>query len=365
VFVCGAEAEGSTPFAELLKNGPAEYDSKKAEITASIDVETDPVVYPYSSGTTGLPKACCLTAYGLIANICQLAAPGVIEFAEDEVLSAVLPFFHIYGMVVLMNLGFRQNVTIVVYPKFDPAKYLSGISKYKVTCSHVAPPIIGFLAKHPVVANFDLSPLRELFCAAAPLGEELARQCQQRLGCLGSGQDAVPIRQGYGMTEMSPAATITRIGTDKPHSVGALLPNMEMKIVDVETKQPLPLKDETGKPSVGEFWFKGPNIMPRYLNNAEATAETIDEEGFLHTGDVGFMDDDGDCFIVDRCKELIKVKGFQVAPAELEDILSGHEAVAAVGVVGIPDEKSGEVPKAFVQVLSNGLEKGLPFSSCD
>ena len=183
----------------------------------------------------------------------------------------------------------------------------------------------------------------------------MATMCDRRLGPLGSGKEFVPIRQGYGMTEMSPAATITRIGTDKPSAVGALLPNMEMKIVDVEKKVPLPLKDANGKPSEGEFWFKGPNIMPGYLNNAEATAETIDAEGFLHTGDVGFMDEDGDCFIVDRCKELIKVKGYQVAPAELEDILCGHTKVAAAAVVGVADEKSGEVPKAFVE-LQPGVE---------
>ena len=177
----------------LLADG---FASAQAEIEASIDVKSHPIVYPYSSGTTGLPKACCLTAHGLVSNICQLAAPGVIQFTEDEVLTAVLPFFHIYGMVVLMNLGFYANVTIVVYPKFDPVKYLKGIGEYKVTTSHVAPPIIGFLAKHPVVDKFDLSSLRELFCAAAPLGEDLARACQKRLGPLGSGQKGgVPIRQ--------------------------------------------------------------------------------------------------------------------------------------------------------------------------
>merc|ERR1719197_2069753 len=130
-------------------------------------------------------------------------------------------------------------------------------------------------------------------------------------------------------------------GTDKPSSVGKLLPNMEMKIVDVESKEPLPHKKEDGTFNTGEFWFRGPNIMPGYLNNPEATKETIDDDGFLHTGDVGYMDNDGDCFIVDRCKELIKVKGFQVAPAELEDILCAHKAVAAAAVIGIPDEKSG------------------------
>jgi acyl-CoA synthetase (AMP-forming)/AMP-acid ligase II len=356
VFVCGPAPDGTTHFEDLLRDGPLEFDYLKAEIKATIDVKKDPVVYPYSSGTTGLPKACCLTAHGLVANIVQLSTEGIIELDTNDVLSAVLPFFHIYGMVVLMNLGLKFGATIVVYPKFDPVAYLSGIGKYKVTISHVAPPIIGFLAKHPVVDKFDLSPLKELFCAAAPLGEDLARACQKRLGPLGSGKEYIPIRQGYGMTEMSPAATITRLGTDKPSSVGALLPNMEMKIVDVESKVPLPLVDEEGRPSVGEFWFRGPNIMPGYLNNPEATAETIDADGFLHTGDVGFMDQDGDCFIVDRCKELIKVKGFQVAPAELEDLLCGHAAVAAAGVVGIPDEKSGEVPKAFVQ-LQPGADK--------
>ena len=157
------------------------------------------------------------------------------------------------------------------------------------------------------------------------------------------------------MTEMSPAATIATITTDKPNSIGTLVPNMEMKIVDVETKQPLPTLDAEGKPSVGEFWYRGPNIMLGYLNNPEATAETVDADGFLHTGDVGFMDSDGDCFIVDRCKELIKVKGFQVAPAELEDILCGHVKVAAAAVIAIPDEKAGELPKAFIQ-LQAGVE---------
>ena len=171
-----------------------------------------------------------------------------------------------------------------------------------------------------------------------------------------SASETLSIRQGYGMTEMSPAATIATVTTDKPNSIGCLVPNMEMKIVDVETKEVLPIVGADGKPSVGEFWYRGPNIMLGYLNNPEATAETVDADGFLHTGDVGYMDSDGDCFIVDRCKELIKVKGFQVAPAELEDVLCGHQQVAAAAVIGIPDERSGELPKAFIQ-LQAGVEE--------
>jgi len=266
----------------------------------------------------------------------------------------VLPFFHIYGMVVLMNLGLKCHVSIVVFPKFDPPAYLESIAKYKVTVSHVAPPVVAFLCKHPLVEGKDFSSLKELFSGAAPLGKEIARGVQKRLGKCAGG-DVVPIRQGYGMTEMSPAALVAKMGTDKPDAVGQLLPNMQMKIVDVETKEPLPRKGPDGKPSIGEFWFRGPNIMPGYLNNEEATKETIDADGFLHTGDVGYMDDDGDCYIVDRCKELIKVKGFQVAPAELEDILCGHKSIAAAAVIGIEDEKAGEVPKAFIQ-LQAGVE---------
>ena len=309
------------------------------EQQAEVDLREDTVVLPYSSGTTGLSKGVMLTHHNLVANIAQTIAPA--EITEDETFVAVLPFFHIYGMQVLMNCGLRVGATIVTLPRFDLEQFLAVHQDYGVTRSFVAPPIVVALAKHPLVDRFDLSALEQVFSGAAPLSGELAEEAGARLGC--------EVVQGYGMTELSPVSHLTPVGEFKPGSVGVTAPNTETAIVDIETGEFLPTGEE------GEVWVRGPQVMKGYLNQPDATAATIDADGWLHTGDVGVVDEDGHLFIVDRLKELIKFKGFQVPPAELEAVLLTHPAVADAAVIGRPDEEAGELPIGFV-VAKPGME---------
>jgi 4-coumarate--CoA ligase len=205
----------------------------------------------------------------------------------------------------------------------------------------VAPPVAVALAKHPMIDDYDLSCVQQVFSGAAPLSAELALEAGQRLGC--------EVVQGYGMTELSPVSHLTPVGQFKPGSVGVTAPNTEMRVVDPLTGDDLDVDAD------GEIWVRGPQVMKGYLNNERATADTITDDGWLRTGDIGHVDGDGHVFVVDRLKELIKYKGFQVAPAELEALLLTHPAVADAAVVGWPDEEAGEVPAAYV-VLRPGAE---------
>jgi acyl-CoA synthetase (AMP-forming)/AMP-acid ligase II len=299
----------------------------------------DLVALPYSSGTTGLPKGVMLTHRNLVANLCQVEGMQNFEgFGEQDMTMAVLPFFHIYGMVVIMMLGLAGGGTILVMPRFDMVEFLTLVQKYRVTILPLVPPIVLGLVKHPAVAQFDLSSVRLIFSGAAPLGEEIARALSQKLGC--------PVVQGYGMTEASPVTHLspTRNEPFKPGSAGKIVPNTEVKIVEVGSGSDAELP--VGKE--GELWIRGPQIMKGYLNRPEETAGCLDRDGWYHTGDVGYVDDEGYFFIVDRTKELIKYKGMQVAPAELEALLLTHPAILDAAVVRMADEEAGEVPKAYV-----------------
>ncbi len=327
VFVLG-EAEGATPFASLLQN-----DGQMPEV--QINPGEDLVVLPYSSGTTGLPKGVMLTHRNLVANVCQVEGAGKYV-TQDDVVIGVLPFFHIYGMLVILNASLYQGATIITMPRFDLEQFLQIMQDYSVTRAYLVPPIILALTKHPIVDQYDLSKLKMITSGAAPLGEDVARACAERLGCL--------VLQGYGLTETSP---VTHVSPEVPDriklaAVGPCVPNTECKVVDVATGA------ELGPNEKGEIWIRGPQVMKGYLNNPEATAAAIDAEGWLRTGDVGYADEDGYFYIVDRVKELIKYKGFQVAPAELEALLLSHPAIADAVVIPSPDEEAGEVPKAFL-----------------
>jgi acyl-CoA synthetase (AMP-forming)/AMP-acid ligase II len=300
----------------------------------TIDPANDVVVLPYSSGTTGLPKGVMLTHRNLLANLVQIQN---IENSEMRALVGVLPFFHIYGMVVVMNLGLLRGATCVTLSRFDLEVFLRVLQDWPIALAHIVPPIAVALAKHPVVDHYDLSGVRWLFSGAAPLGPQLTDAVQTRL-------PGVRVRQGYGMTEASPATHYTVPGADRPGKIGPLMPSTEGRIVDPETGQDL------GVGQAGEVWVRGPQVMKGYLNNPEATARTVDADGWLHTGDIGIVDEDGYLEIVDRLKELIKVKGFQVAPAELEALLLKHPNIADAAVIPVPDPESGEVPKAVVVV---------------
>lgn len=296
----------------------------------SIDPANDIVVLPYSSGTTGLPKGVMLTHRNLVAQLNQIDA---IESVQTPALLGVLPFFHIYGMVILVMHGLMRGSTIVTMPRFEFEPFLKVLQDWPIVTAHVVPPIVVALGKHPLVDSYKFPQLKFLFSGAAPLGPELTDAVEKRLG--------VKIRQGYGMTEASPATHYTVAGTERSGTAGKLMPSIEMRIINPETGTDLP----TGEP--GEVWVRGPNVMKGYLNNPEATSRTVDRDGWLHTGDIGFVDADGYLTVVDRLKELIKVKGFQVAPAELESLLLKHPKIADVAVIPVADEHCGEVPKAI------------------
>ncbi len=330
IFVLG-EADGATPFAELLQNDghlPA----------VSIDPRVDVVALPYSSGAGGLLKGVMLTHHNLVANITQCEHmefdPG-LELRQEDVVLGLLPFFHIFGMAVIMSWALRRGATVVTMPRFDMELFLNLMQTHKITYAHLVPPLIVGLAKHPLVEKFDLSSLRVIVSGAAPLSAELESAVRDRLGVI--------VTQGYGLTEASPVTHfLARNVADKAGSIGVLVPNTECKIADIETQAALGVRQD------GELWVRGPQIMQGYLNQPEATAAMVDSDGWLHTGDIGFCDEDGYFWIVDRLKELIKYKGFQVAPAELEEVLRGHPAVGDVAVIGVPDPEAGEVPKALV-----------------
>ncbi|HEV7474877.1 MAG TPA: 4-coumarate--CoA ligase family protein [Pyrinomonadaceae bacterium] len=323
----GGEINGATPFSSLL-------DSDGDFPVPVINPREDLVALPYSSGTTGLPKGVMLTHYNLVANMCQM--DGLEYFSADDTLICVLPLFHIYGLVVVLNQGLHQGSTIVTVPRFELEPVLQLMQDHEVTLAHLVPPIVLALSKNPLVDNYKLPKLKTIFCGAAPLDENLTRACMERLDC--------DVRQGYGMTETSP---VTHSSPADPllvkfGSVGVPAPNTECKVIDLETGALLLANQE------GEVCVRGPQIMKGYLNRPEATAATVDSEGWLHTGDIGYADVDGHFFIVDRAKELIKYKGFQVPPAELEALLLTHACVADAAVIPCPDDEAGEVPKAFV-----------------
>jgi 4-coumarate--CoA ligase len=329
IAVLGEAAEGATPLATLV-GAPIEQ--------VPVDLERHVLAIPYSSGTIGLPKGVMLSHANLVTNVAQIEAIEPVRPGERTL--AVLPFFHIYGMTVLMSYMLAGGGVLVTLPRFELEAALRLAEEHRMRRLFVVPPLVLALAKHPLVAGFDLSALEVVFSGAAPLGPELEAACAGRLGC--------EVVQGYGMTEMSPVSHFTPTGRGRPGSAGLTVPNTLCRFVDPESGADCAVGD------VGELWVKGPQVMLGYLNNPEATAAALGD-GWLRTGDLGRIDDDGYLTIVDRVKELIKVKGFQVPPAELEALLVTHPAVADAAVIGLPDAECGEVPVAFV-VRASGAE---------
>jgi acyl-CoA synthetase (AMP-forming)/AMP-acid ligase II len=239
-------------------------------------------------------------------------------------------------MIVVMKLALAGGATVVSMPRFDMEEFLGLVQQYKATTLPLVPPVVLGLAKSPLVDQFDLSSVRTIFCGAAPLGRELSIETSERIGC--------PIMQGYGMTEASPVTHLSSMDPEKsrPGAIGKVIPDTEVRVIDVESGQ------DCAQGNDGELWIRGPQIMRGYLNQPEETADCIDSEGWYHTGDVGYVDEDGFFFIVDRVKELIKYKAMQVSPAELEALLVTHPEILDTAVIPCPDEEAGEIPKAIV-----------------
>ena len=326
-------AAGHSNLRELLTEGAAAPE-------VSFDPATHVAVLPYSSGTTGIPKGVMLSHRNLVANVAQCRV--ALDLSESDRVLAVLPFFHIYGMTVLLNLALRQRASLVTMPKFDLVEFLTNIQKFQCTYLYIAPPIAVALAKHPIVDQFDISSVHTVFSGAAPLDGETAETAGRRINAR--------MMQGYGMSELSPVSHA--MPTDRydipVSSVGVMLPNTLNKLIDTETGEEITEVGADGVTKPGELWVKGPNVMLGYLNQPEATTETLDADEYLHTGDIAVYHEGGYFSIVDRVKELIKYKGYQIAPAELEALLLSQPKVMDAAVIGVLDEDKQEIPKAFI-----------------
>lgn len=333
-FMAG-EMEGYTPLMQLA------FDEGDKFPTVSIQSD-DVVCMPYSSGTTGLPKGVMLTHRNLCANIAQIGHPSVgFDFLPNQTLMNVLPMFHIYGMMVGMMLGLQRKIRTVTLPKFDPQMFIDALREYKPSCLPLVPPIISFLAKSPLMKSNDFDSVDYVICGAAPVGPSICDAFMEKIH-----PHRVEFLEGYGMTETSPVTLFNPRKGAKIGTCGVVMPNTEAKIVDIDSGESL------GPMQPGELWVRGPQVMKGYYKNEEATRSTIDADGWLHTGDVAIYDENEYFSIIDRLKELIKVKGLQVSPSELENILLKHSGIQDAAVIGIPDERCGELPRAYI-VRSN------------
>jgi 4-coumarate--CoA ligase len=298
------------------------------------DTASHPFLLPYSSGTTGLPKGVVLSHGNIIANLLQCDVIEGIGFSPDHKVISPLPFFHIYAFTVsLLYAAMKGNQIITMSKRFDLETFCQLVQDHKPQRAHLVPPIILALQKSPLVENYDMSSLRMISSAAAPMSPETEEGVKNRIGS--------DVKQLWGMSELSPVGILTSDLNIKPGSVGQVVSSTTAKVVDEHGKSLGPL-------DAGELLIKGPQVMLGYLNEPEKTAECLSPSGWLRTGDLAYYDEDGFFFITDRLKELIKVRGYPVAPAELEALLLTHEAISDAAVIQIPDDENGEIPRAYV-----------------
>ncbi|KAG7157935.1 4-coumarate--CoA ligase 3-like 4 [Homarus americanus] len=313
----------------LMMNGPSSISGsinlqhvlENTAVSFADPVETsrsDIAVMPYSSGTTGHPKGVTIS-----------------HDSYQEAVFGYLPFFHVYGFFVKIMAAFHTGSKLVCVPKFNPDTFTRDINHYKVRYLHTVPTVLNFLAHSPTVTPEALTSLEVTLCGAAPVALSAAQALMEKIG------RPIIFQEGYGMTEV----LLTHL-TPKTHqqigNCGRLLPNVSAKVVDTVTGEELPPNHN------GEICIKTPCMMSGYFQNTDATSAIFDKEGWLYSGDIGRYDEEGFFTIVDRTKELIKVKALQVAPSELEDVILQHPKVVEVGVVGVPDERLGEAPRAYV-----------------
>ncbi len=310
-----------------------------------IDPKEDLAVIQYTGGTTGLPKGCMLTHYNITSNIFQISIASTLERTRDDIILAHLPFYHIYGLTSVMGASTRLGISMVIMKRFELEKSLELIQEFKVTSVLTVMPVLTLLASSPdLLKQFDLSSLRFINNGGTPIVPKTATKLQKFTG--------ITVVQGYGLSEASPVTHENPLRQIKIESVGPPIPDTEQKIVDPETGM-----KELAHGEVGEVIVRGPQVMRGYWKKPEATAKTI-RDGWLYTGDLGKIDEDGYLYIVDRKKEVIKYKGFTIGPAEVEAVLLEHPAVDDCAVVGKPDPLAGEIPKAYVSLKSGARATG-------
>ncbi len=310
---------------------------------ADIDVVNDTALLPYSSGTTGLPKGVMLTHENLVSNILQSVEGELKFYSPDDVTLSPLPMFHIYSFLVSLHLPLFSGTPLITMKAFDMELFCKLVEEYKATRMHIVPPIVLGLAKHPIVDKYDMSSLQVGISAAAPLGGDIERAMSKRLNC--------SLKQAWGMSELSPIGTLNPDCTPKSGTVGPPVSNTQAKITCLETGANLPPGGS------GELHIRGPQVMKGYLGQREKTEECLSADGWLKTGDIASIDEDGYVTIEDRAKELIKVLGFQVAPAELEALLITHPDIIDSCVIPVLDDKTGEIPRAYVVLKPESVGK--------
>ncbi|XP_033346249.1 4-coumarate--CoA ligase 1-like [Bombus vosnesenskii] len=336
----GPIPDGTVPFKDLIARGKT-----LPPITSYQMSPNDLAVLPFSSGTTGLPKGVMLTHNNLVSNMqmveqtCEEKMWQTTTTDFQEVLPLILPFFHIFGLNGMVLPRIASGAKLITIPKFTPELFISVLMKHKVTGLYIVPPILLFLNACTYIKKQVYESMHHFISGAAPLSQTDVENFYQKYQL---SPDQLKLCQGYGLTETSPVVTLD-VGDSKPGSVGRNIVGCEVRLVDPSTNEDI---SEQGQ--VGEIWVRGPHVMKGYLNNESATNEMIVENGWLKTGDIAYYDKDSNFFITDRMKELIKVKGFQVPPAEMEAVLRSHPDIQEAAVIGVPDERCGEIPKAFV-----------------
>ncbi|KAK7951389.1 uncharacterized protein PG986_007117 [Apiospora aurea] len=346
IFLLEGELEGYTTIQQLLQMGKSQGEHKQASASKLPPGKKNGEVcafLSFSSGTTGLPKAVMISHQNAIAQTLQIEMLKPDDRPRKAL--GVLPLFHITGIVHSMILPVFINAEVVMLPAFGMDSMLSAVVEYQIPELLLVPPILIRLVRDPIVAKYDLSCVKRFSSGAAPLSAEIIQQLREKFPGTG-------FKQGYGMTESCSCITAhppDKYSYDYAHTGGSIVASTEVKLMKDDGA-------EAGIGEPGEVWAHGPQIVMGYLNNDKATRETFDTDGFLHTGDQGVIDNEGFITITDRIKEMIKVNGIGVAPAELEDLLLGHVKVEDSAVLGIPDDWSGERPKAYV-VLKKGIAR--------
>ncbi|MBM4328610.1 MAG: long-chain fatty acid--CoA ligase [Deltaproteobacteria bacterium] len=328
----GPPPAGMVSFCKLLEG------SERLDRSRGIDPRSALAVLPFSSGTTGLPKGVMLTHANLVSNLQQVLQAH--QARPEDIFLNQLPFFHIYGMTVLMGASIMACATQVIASRFRPMEeFLDLFERHRPTLFFTVPLILQEFTHHTRVPGMDWSFLRYINTGGAPLAPDLQERFTQLTG--------VPVIQGYGLTESSPTTHTNPLDRIKIGSIGTPVSLTEHRIVDPATLEDVLIGE------IGELWIKGPQIMQGYFNDERSTAGTL-IDGWLRTGDLGREDEDGYVYIVDRLKELIKCKGFQVAPAELEHVLMGHPDIRDAAVIGEPHPEMGEAPVAYVVLKEEG-----------